>query len=207
MLNQPVANLSDRDLLAVLVGENTADCMLMETGGSLLSLFPDEPCMVAMARESGTEYGWAKPRVILSAAKELARRLLGETLVQGVNMNSPRQVKEFLTHSIGQLHHEVFMALWLDSQNRLIEAEEMFRGTLSQTAVYPREMVRHAMAFNAAGVVISHNHPSGEKEPSQADRWLTEQLKTCLGLVAVKLIDHIIIAGNNSLSFCERGWL
>jgi DNA repair protein RadC len=207
MLNQSVVNLSDRDLLAVLVGENTADCMLMETGGSLLGLFPKEPCTVVMAREPGAEYGWAKPRVILSAAKELARRLLGETLVQGVNMGSPRMVKEYLTLSMGQLPYEVFMALWLDAQNGLIEAEEIFRGTLSQTPVYPREMVKRALAHNAAGVIVAHNHPSGINEPSQADRWLTDQLKTTLGLVDVKLVDHIIVAGNDHFSFCERGWL
>ncbi|MBU1664833.1 MAG: DNA repair protein RadC [Gammaproteobacteria bacterium] len=207
MLSQPVVELSNRDLLALLVGENTADCMLMETGGSLFSLFPDEPCTVATVREPSAEYGWARPREILSAARELARRCLGESLAQGESMNSPRQVKDYLSLSLGKLPYEAFMVLWLDAQNRLIEAEVLFKGTLTQTSVYPREVVKQALAHNAAGVILSHNHPSGTAEASQADRWLTDQLKAALGLVDVKLVDHIIVAGNEHLSFCDRGWL
>jgi len=208
MLSQSVVDLSNRDLLALLVGENTADCMLLETEGSLSDLLAGEPCTVAMVREPGALYGnWAKPRVVLSAARELARRCIGESLAQKVDMHSPRQVKEYLTHSMGRLPYEVFTALWLDSQNRLIEAEVLFKGTLTQTSVYPREVVKRALSHNAAGVIVAHNHPSGTVEASQADRLLTDSLKATLGLVEVKLVDHFIIAGNGQLSFLERGWL
>ena len=209
MLSQPVVDLSNRDLLALLVGENTADCMLLETGGRLSDLFAGEPCSVAMVREPGSLYGnGAKPRVIVSAARELARRCLGESLVkQGECMTSPQKVKAFLTHSLGQLPYEAFMALWLDAQHGLIEAEVLFKGTLTQTSVYPREVVKHALAHNATSVVVAHNHPSGVAEASQADRWLTDQLKTALALVDVRVLDHVIVAGNSHLSFAERGWL
>lgn len=207
MLSQSVVDLSNRDLLAMLIGEDIADCMLMETGGSLLDLFPKEPCTVAMVREPGADYGWAKPRVILSAARELARRCLGESLSRGEILGSPRHVKEFLTLSLAQLPYEAFMVLWLDGQNRLIEPEVLFRGTLTQTSVHPREVVKHALAFNAAGAILSHNHPSGVAVASEADRWITNAIKSALDLVDVSLIDHIIVAGNEHLSFHERGWL
>jgi DNA repair protein RadC len=122
-------------------------------------------------------------------------------------MSSPQKVKAFLTHSLGQLPYEAFMALWLDAQNGLIESEVLFKGTLTQTSVYPREVVRHAMAHNASSVIVAHNHPSGLAEASQADRWLTDQLKASLALVDVKVLDHIIVAGNSHLSFAEHGWL
>ena len=209
MLSQSVVDLSNRDLLAVLVGENTADGMLLETGGRLSGLFAGEPCAVDMVREPGSLYGnWGKPRIILSAARELARRCLGESLVrQGECMSSPQKVKAFLSHSLGQLPYEAFMALWLDAQHGLIESEVLFKGTLTQTSVYPREVVRHAMAHNASSVIVAHNHPSGLAEASQADRWLTDQLKASLALVDVKVLDHIIVAGNSHLSFAERGWI
>ena len=209
MLSQSVVDLSNRDLLALLVGENTAEGILLETRGCLSDLFAGEPCAVGMVREPGSLYGnWAKPRIILSAARELARRCLGESLVnQGECMSSPQTVKAFLTHSLGHLPYEAFMALWLDAQHGLIEAEVLFKGTLTQTSVYPREVIRHAMAHNASSVIVSHNHPSGVAEASQADRGLTEQHKAALGLVDVKVLDHIIVAGNSHLSFAERGWL
>ncbi len=209
MLSQPVVDLSNRDLLALLVGEKTADGMLLETRGRLSDLFAGEASTVAMAREPGALYNhWAEPRVILSAAREISRRCLGESLAkQGECMSSPRNVKEFLTHSLGHLSYEAFMALWLDAQHGLIEAEVLFKGTLTQTSVYPREVVRHAMAHNASSVIVAHNHPSGVAEASQADRWLTDQLRTSLALVDVRVLDHIIVAGNSHLSFAERGWI
>jgi DNA repair protein RadC len=116
-------------------------------------------------------------------------------------------VRDYLRLQLGGLGHEVFMALFLDSQNRVLAREELFRGTLTQTSVYPREVVKRALAHNAAGIILAHNHPSGVAEPSQADRWLTDQLKTALGLVDVKVLDHFIVAGPAGFSFAERGWL
>jgi DNA repair protein RadC len=143
----------------------------------------------------------------LQAVLEMSRRALGEDMRAGDALNSPKAVRDWLRLKLSGLGHEVFVAVFLDAQNRVIESEELFRGTLTQTSVYPREIVKRALAHNAAGVILAHNHPSGVAEPSQADRWLTDQLKSALGLVDVKVLDHFIVAGGSGLSFAERGWL
>jgi DNA repair protein RadC len=122
-------------------------------------------------------------------------------------LSSPTAVRDFLRLKLAGLGHEVFMGVFLDTQNRVLAVEELFRGSLTQTSVYPREVVKRALAHNAGGLIFAHNHPSGVAEPSQADRWLTDQLKTALALVDVKVLDHFIVAGAQGLSFAERGWL
>jgi DNA repair protein RadC len=118
-----------------------------------------------------------------------------------------RVIKSRIPRRLGGLDHEIFMGVFLDAQNRVVRSEELFRGTLTQTSVYPREVVKRALAHNAAGIILAHNHPSGVAEASQSDRWLTDQLRQALALVDVKVLDHFIIAGNHSVSFAERGWL
>lgn len=125
----------------------------------------------------------------------------------GEAFNSPRSVRDFLTLNLAGYDHEVFSALWLDTQHRLIEAEHLFSGTLSQASVFPREVVKRALHHNAAAVILAHNHPSGRAEPSQADQLLTAALKQALGMVDVRVLDHFIIAGRDTLSFAERGLL
>ena len=126
----------------------------------------------------------------------------------GVQLASPRAVRDYLRLHLAGLAHEVFLALWLDAQNCLIAAEELFHGTLTQTSVYPREVVKKALWHNAAAVVLAHNHPSGVAEPSNADQLLTRELKQALALVDVRVLDHFIVAGQNQpLSFAERGLL
>jgi DNA repair protein RadC len=121
-------------------------------------------------------------------------------------LSSPQAVRDWLRLSLGGLQHEVFVALWLDSQNRLIATEELFHGTLTQTSVYPREVVKRALACNAGSVILAHNHPSGLAEPSTADQMLTSTLKQTLALIDVKVLDHFIItSGAEPLSFAERG--
>jgi DNA repair protein RadC len=122
-------------------------------------------------------------------------------------LGSPTSVKDFLRLRHMGKEYEVFDVLFLSAQNRLIAAEEMFRGTLTQTSVYPREVVKRALALNAAAVIFSHNHPSGVAEPSAADRLLTDALRNALNLVDVRVLDHIITAGASTLSFAERGLL
>jgi len=123
-------------------------------------------------------------------------------------MASPQVVRDFLRLRMGQLEHEVFIALWLDAQNQLIEIEELFRGTLTQTSVYPREVVKSALAHNAGAVILAHNHPSGDIKPSMADKVLTQSLKQSLALVDVKILDHLIAGGaKEPLSFVECGLL
>ena len=128
--------------------------------------------------------------------------------VAGVKMSSPHNVRDYLRLQLAELAHEVFGVLWLDNQNRLIEYDEMFRGTLSQTSVYPREIVKQALARNAASAILVHNHPSGIAEPSRADELLTRTLRDALAMVDVKVADHFIVAGVAApLSFAERGLL
>jgi DNA repair protein RadC len=141
------------------------------------------------------------------AARELVRRALAETLRDRDALSSPAVVRDYLRIMLAQRDHEVFMVLFLDAQNRVIAPEEMFRGTLTQTSVYPREVAKRALSLNAAAVILAHNHPSGVAEPSQADQCLTQSLRTALQLVDVRVLDHIVVAGSTATSFAERGLL
>lgn len=133
--------------------------------------------------------------------------LLDRLREPGAALNSPRAVRQYLALTLGERPYEVFMVLFLDAQNRVLASEEMFRGTLTQTIVHPREIVKRALHHNANSVILCHNHPSGVPDPSQADRDLTKILKTALELVDVRVQDHLIVAGDKDFSFCERGWL
>lgn len=141
----------------------------------------------------------------LDIARELLLRDLHEQMRSTPIMSSPQALRDWLRLHCAGLEHEVFLVLYLDAHHRLIEAEELFRGTLTQTSVYPRELVKGALARNAAALAVAHNHPSGEAEPSRADELLTQNLKSALSLVDVRVIDHFVVAGDQILSFAERG--
>ncbi|MEN9418504.1 MAG: repair protein RadC [Pseudomonadota bacterium] len=143
----------------------------------------------------------------LAAVFELARRALAEPLRTAPVFTAPAQVRHYLMLELGALPHEVFAVLFLDSQHRLIALRTLFRGTLAQTSVYPREVVKEALACNAGAVVLAHNHPSGTAEPSRADEFLTQTLKSALALVDVRVLDHIVVGRGQSVSFAERGLL
>lgn len=134
-----------------------------------------------------------------------ARRLLANRVRRGATMSSPEAVKDHLRLELGVLEHEVFCVLFLDAQHRIIALKQLFRGTVSQTSVYPREVVKEALSVNAAAVILAHNHPSGSVEPSRADEFLTQTLKTALALVDVRVLDHLVVAGADVCSFAERG--
>ena len=141
----------------------------------------------------------------IAAVMELARRALGEEMRARDSLSSPAAVRSYLRLRMQDLAHEAFYCVCLDAQNRVIAAEELFRGTLTQTSVYPREVVKHALAHNAASVILAHNHPSGVAEPSVQDQALTRTLAEALSLVDVKVLDHFIVAPGACLSFAERG--
>ncbi|MCM0609810.1 MAG: DNA repair protein RadC [Ideonella sp. WA131b] len=143
----------------------------------------------------------------LGVARELLMRELRDHMAQGPVMSSPQVLRDWLRLRCAGLQHEVFLALYLDANHRLIAHEEVFRGTLTQTSVYPRELVKSALARNAAAIAVAHNHPSGQAEPSRADEFLTQTLKTALAMVDVRLIDHLVVAGDQCVSFAERGLL
>ena len=136
-----------------------------------------------------------------------ARRVLSHRVRRGATMSSPQAVKDYLRVQIGVLEHEVFCVLFLDAQHRIIALKQMFRGTVTQTSVYSREVVKESLALNAAAVILAHNHPSGAAEPSRADEFLTQTLKATLALVDVRVLDHLVVAGADCESFAERGLL
>ncbi|GAA6141754.1 DNA repair protein RadC [Hydrogenophaga sp. 5NK40-0174] len=144
-------------------------------------------------------------RAELAAVMELSRRALAEQLKERAAFDSPQAVRSYLQLHMAHLAHEVFSVLFLDSQNRLLAMEEMFRGTLSQTSVYPREVVLRALHHHAASVVLAHNHPSGIARPSSADEALTQSLKAALGLVDVRVLDHFIVTRETAASMAEMG--
>ena len=185
-----VSRLSDVELLAKLIGVQESR---RRYRGNLKSVFSP-----AVEEE---------PVEICVVAKELVRRWLDEELRRDCTLNSPGSVRDHLRLIFAGQEYESFVVLFLDAQNRLIASKEMFRGTLTQTSVYPREIVKEAMRCNAAAVIFSHNHPSGVAEPSRADEQLTSSLKQVLALVDVKVLDHFIVAGAATLSFAERGML
>lgn len=186
-----ITRLSDVDLLAKLIGANESRRRYRGTLKSVFSPSCDEE----------------EPVEICVVAKELVRRWLDEELRRECTLNSPGSVRDYLRLVFAGQEYESFVVLFLDAQNRLIASHEMFRGTLTQTSVYPREIVKESLRFNAAAVIFSHNHPSGVPEPSRADEQLTSSLRQALALVDVKVLDHFIVAGPATLSFAERGLL
>jgi DNA repair protein RadC len=209
LLARGPASLADAELIALLLRTGLpgtsvlqlAQQLLTEFGGltGLLQAEPDD-----LKRIKGL--GPAK-RAEMSAVLELARRSLAQELMQRPLFDSTTRVKEYLRLQIGGREHEVFVVLFLDAQNRLIRLEELFRGTLTQTSVYPREVVKRALELNAAAVVLAHNHPSGAAEPSRADEFLTQTLKSALGLIDVRVLDHLVVTRSEAVSFAERGLL
>ena len=156
-----------------------------------------------LIREATGDYRPAYTEEVLTAAQ----RFLLQKLQHGPLFAAPDAVRDFLRMKFGKLEHEVFAVLMLDAQHRLIEYVELFRGTVSQTSVYPREVVKESLARKAAALILVHNHPSGLAEPSRADELLTQTLKSALALVDVRVLDHLIVAGPDILSFTERGLL
>ena len=201
--------LSEAELLAIYLrvgvrGKSAVDLardLLARFGGQLAALV--EAPIAELATVPGI--GTAKAAQ-LKASFELARRALVQDMARRDNLASPSQVRDWLRLKLGGETREVFMALWLDAQNRLLKSDLLFTGTLTQASVYPREVVKSALSNNAAAVILAHNHPSGVAEPSRADEMLTRSLKEALALVDVRLLDHFIVAGNAPpLSFAERG--
>ncbi len=203
------SRLSDAELVAVCLrtgaaGKSAVDLAreLIERHGGLGGLLGAGPAGLRAAKGLGR----AKSAQ-LAAVLELARRCLGEQLRAADAMTSPGAVRDYLRLALAHREHEVFVALFLDAQHRIVAVEELFRGTLTQTSVYPREVVKAALRANAAAVILAHNHPSGLAQPSQADELLTRSLSEALALVEVKVLDHFVVGGNEAFSFAERGLL
>lgn len=209
LLTRGAASLSDAELLAIFLrvgvaGMSAVDLAraLLQHCGSLNGVFG------ASEAEICGIHGMGQSKYCqLQAVFEMARRALSENLRSGDALSSPQQVRDYLALQLGTLPHEVFMVLFLDAQNRVLAHEILFSGTLTQTSVYPREVVKRSLHHNAAALILAHNHPSGVSEPSRADQLLTQNLKQALALVDIRVLDHFIVAGNQTLSFAERGLL
>jgi DNA repair protein RadC len=209
LLARGAASLVDAEVLALLLrtgyrGQGVlalAEQVLRRFGGFAGLLHATAP---ALAQVKGL--GPAK-RAELLAVIEMTRRALAEQMSERPVFDSPGRVKDFLSLQLRALEHEVFAVMFLDGQHRLLGVEEMFRGTLTQTSVYPREVVKRALALNAGAVVLAHNHPSGLAEPSRADEFLTQTLKSALQLVDVRVLDHVVVGQGQAVSMAERGLL
>jgi DNA repair protein RadC len=200
--------LSDAELLAVLLRTGIRGKSAVALARELMDRFGGVGALLNGGSELMKVKGLGQAKAAqFAAAAELARRSLEERLRAGAALTSPGAVRDYLRLSLGKREHEVFICLWLDAQHRVLSIQEPFRGTLTQTSVYPREIVKAALAVNAAAVIFAHNHPSGVAQPSQADELLTRNLKDALSLVEVKVLDHFIVAGTQAISFAERGLL
>lgn len=211
LLRHGAEALSDAELLAIYLRVGVRGKSAVDLARELLRRFDGriaglaEASLTDLASVSGI--GAAKAAQ-LKASFELARRALAQDMRSRDAFASPGAVRQWLRLRLAGLQHEVFMALWLDAQNRLLEAQQLFAGSLTQTSVYPREVVKAALSRNAAAVILAHNHPSGVAEPSRADEALTRSLKEALALVDVRVLDHFVVAGSTEpLSFAERGLL
>jgi DNA repair protein RadC len=209
LLARGAAALADAELLALLLRTGVAGQDVLQLAQALIDRFGGLGGLLAARAEevqSVKGLGPAK-RAELAAVLEIARRVLAERLAAQPGFEQPQAVKDYLSLHLAALDHEAFAVLFLDVRHRLLRLETLFRGTLSQTAVHPREVVKRALALNAAAVVLAHNHPSGTAEPSRADELITAALRQALALVDVRVLDHVIVCRGATLSFAERGLL
>ena len=198
--------LSDAELVAILLRSGHRNKSAVELADDLLRRFGSVAKMLESDLRGIKGLGPAKTAQF-AAAFEILRRSLDEKLRERNALTSPGAVRDYLRLTLGRKDEEIFVCLWLDAQHKVVSVEEAFHGTLTQTSVYPREIVKAALKRNAAAVIFAHNHPSGVAQPSQADELLTRNLREALALIEVKVLDHFIIAGNQAISFAERGLL
>ena len=208
LIQRGAAALSDAELLAIFLRTGPPGCSAVDLGrqllqdfGSLRGILDADIGRFCAGRGLGTARF-----ALFQAALEMARRHLAEDLVREDCLTSPQQTMQYLRSRLRDYDHEVFACLMLDNRNRVIIFREMFRGTIDGASVYPREVVKQALADNAAAVILAHNHPSGVSEPSQADIRITERLRKALQLVDIRVLDHVII-GDEITCLSERGLL
>ncbi len=216
LLARGPAALSDAELLALLLRTGIKGKGVLQMADELLHLKINDSGDAGFDGIAGLLHATADDlkrikglgpakRAEIVAVLELARRAMAQRLQEREVFADPQAVKHYLQLHLAAKGHEVFAVLFLDSQNKLLAMEELFRGTLSQTSVYPREVVLRALHHHAAAVVLAHNHPSGSVEPSRADEALTQTLKAALGLIDVRVLDHVIVGAGQALSMAERG--
>lgn len=203
------ASLADAELLALLLRTGTRGQGVLQLAQALLGRFGGFAGLLAAEPEALSRVPGIGPArsAELAALAEVARRSAAQQLTQAPVFDSPRAVRQYLQLTMAGLPHEEFAVLFLNAQHHLIDMRTLFRGTLNQTSVYPREVVKEALSCNAAAVVLAHNHPSGVAEPSRADELLTQSLAAALKLVDVRVLDHLVVGRGAVVSFAERGLL
>jgi DNA repair protein RadC len=209
LLSRGAAALADAELLALLLRTGIAGTGVLQLAQSLLDRFGGLAGLLhadVQALRGVKGLGPAK-RAELAAVLEIARRVLAERLAERPGFEQPQAVKDYLRLQLAALDHETFGVMFLDARHRLLVFETLFRGTLTHTAVHPREVAKRALALNAAAVVLAHNHPSGLAEPSRADELITQSLRQALQLVEVQVLDHVVVGRSGTVSFAERGLL
>lgn len=209
LIAKGAASLSDAELLAIFLRTGVRGLSAVDLARQLMAHFRSFAALFAADKDIFCGFQGAGPAKYaqLQAVMEIARRSLVADAKTGDNLSSPSAVRDFLRLQLQGRSVEIFVGIFLDAQNRVIEVEELFAGTLTQTSVFPREVVRRALHHNAAGMIFAHNHPSGVTEPSHADENLTQSLKQALALVDVRVLDHFIVGRGAILSFAERGLL
>ena len=209
VLNETAASLSESELLAVLLQTGSRSGPALDLSSRLLVRFGGLRKLLNAERQTlAAESGVGEARLaILRVLPELARRYFEETLPRGEAIRSPADTETFLLARLRDRPHEVFCCLYLDNRHRIILFDELFRGTIDGTSVYPREVVKQALSVNAAAVIVAHNHPSGVAEPSQADERITRRLKSALELVDIRLLDHLVIGDGKASSLAKRGMI
>lgn len=209
LLQRGASSLSDAEVLAVLLRTGRRGHTALDMARELLLRFGSLSGLLGASQDillGSPGLGAGKVAQLL-AALELARRHALEEARAGSALCSPRETRRFLQHHLGGQQREVFTCLFLDNQHRILRCEDLFYGTLDGAAVYPREVAVRALQYHAAAVILAHNHPSGVAEPSQADRRITERLQAALGLLDIRVLDHVIIGRGQSYSFAESGLL
>jgi len=208
LLAHGASALTDAELVAILLRTGVRGKTAIDLAREMIERFKGLNGLFGCTAELKNVKGLgAAKRAQLEAAMELARRSMREQLKSRAALTSPTAVRDYLRLSLATREHEVFMCIWLDAQHKVLATEEAFRGTLTQTSVYPREIVKAALRHNAAAVIFAHNHPSGVAEPSRSDELLTRDLASALALIEVKVLDHFVVAGHLTVSFAERGLL
>ena len=209
LLEQGALALSDAELLAIFLRTGVAGLSAVDLARQLLSDFGGlRPLLEADLLGFSARLGLGPAKYAqLQAVLEMGRRHLAETLRRESALESPQAVRDYLKARLRHEPHEVFGCLFLDSKHRVLAYENLFYGSIDGASVYPRQVVKRALAHNAAALILTHNHPSGVAEPSQADRLLTQQLKSALALVEVRVLDHFIVGDGEPLSLAEHGWL
>ncbi|MDD2914919.1 MAG: DNA repair protein RadC [Gallionella sp.] len=207
LLQKGAASLSDAELLAIFLRTGVTGQSAVDLARGLLTRFGNLTKLFAACEKDFCDmHGMGQAKFVqLQAVMEMSQRALKEEIQCSSALNSPGAVRDYLQLLLGGRQQEVFAVLFLDTQHRVIASEELFHGTLGQTSVYPREVVKRALAHNAAAVIFAHNHPSGVAEPSQSDQLLTTALKQALALVDVRVLDHFVVTAGQVLSFAEKG--